>query len=241
MKRWAIPSLAALAIGVLALTMSAVPARADAIDFNFQNGSISTSTGGVVTGTVTATASSNMLTVSRNISPSTSLGPFSIAGTFTFSTGTFISGTGTQTNPFTWGPGGTISVTSGSAAQTVNGTSIAANTMLFSGSFTGNQTATFNDSVAVLIGPFVVGSVNSSLLTALGMTGQSGFHGSLSTNLAITAFGTNGLPSAANLSSGDLTITGTAPTPEPGTLMLFGSGLLGIAGLTRRYLPKSNS
>ena len=238
MKRWAIPSLAALAIGVLALTMSAAPARADAIDFNFQNGSITSTAAGVVTGTVTSTSSSNTLSVARNISPNTSLGPFFFAGTFTFTTGSFSGGTGTQANPFTWGPGGSVSVTTGGSAQTINGVSVAAGTALFTGSFSGTETATFNDSIAVLVGPFVLGSVNSNLLTALGMGSQTTFRGSLSANLAITGFSANGLPTAANLSSGDLTISNT---PEPGTLALFGSGLLGIAGLARRYMLKSNS
>lgn len=238
MKRWAIPSLAALAIGVLALTMSAVPARADGIDFNFQNGSIASTSTGVVTGTVTSTATSNTLSVTRNITPTTSLGPFFFAGTFTFTTGAFAGGVGTQASPFTWGSGGTLSVTTGSSAQTINGASIPAGTLLFTGSFTGTETATFNDTIVLFNGPFVVGTVNSGLMTALGMTGQTQFHGSLGSNFLITSFGSNGLPATANLSSGDLTITNT---PEPGTLALFGSGLLGIAGIARRYLLKNNS
>jgi len=33
--------------------------------------------------------------------------------------------------------------------------------------------------------------------------------------------------------------TGTGPIPEPGTMILFGSGLIGIAGFTRRRFQKS--
>lgn len=226
MKRWAIPSLAALAIGVLALTMSAVPARADAIDFNYLNGTITTGAGGVVTGTVNST-----VTVSRN--GTTVLCCYTIPATFTFTTGTFIGGNGTTTTPYMWNAGGSITVTT--TGGMVNGVSLASST-LFSGAFAGPETAVVNGTTAGLNGMFVLGNINSALAAALNMP-TGAYSGIMQNNLSITSF-VNGVPATASLASGDLTVT---PTPEPGTLILFGSGLLGIAGIARRYLLKSSS
>ena len=63
-----------------ALLVSAVPAVADSVDFNFQNGTLSYTPTGVVTGTVTATTlgSGPELQLARN--GATNLGPFTILG-----------------------------------------------------------------------------------------------------------------------------------------------------------------
>lgn len=227
MKRWVTPSLAALATGVLALTMSAAPAKADAIDFNYIAGAISTGAGGVVSGTVTGN-----ITVSRN--GSTVLCCFAIPATLTFSTGTFVGGSGTTASPYMWNAGGSISVTT--TGGTVNSASIPAST-LFSGSFAGPETAVVNGTTAGLNGMFVSGNMSAVLATALNLSTTNPFTGIMQNNLAITSF-VNGVPATASLASGDLTLS---PSPEPGTLALFGSGLLGIAGLARRYMLKSNS
>ena len=227
MKRWAIPSLAALAIGVLALTMSAAPARADAIDFGYFAGTITTGAGGVVSGNVTGT-----LTISRN--GNTNICCSFIPGTLNFSTGTFVGGSGTMATPYMWAAGGSITVTT--TGGTVNGTAIPAST-LFSGSFAGPETATVNGNTAGLNGTFVTGNVNAAIAAALNLSTTNPFTGIMQNNLSITSF-VNGVPATASLASGDLTLS---PSPEPGTLALFGSGLLGIAGLARRYMLKSNS
>ena len=67
MRRLLLGGFAVLAVA-LALSMSAMPAAADSIDFNFQNGTLSYTPTGVVTGMVTATTlgSGPELQVARN-------------------------------------------------------------------------------------------------------------------------------------------------------------------------------
>ena len=236
MKKAALTLLGVFAVALFALSMTAAPALADSVDFNFQNGTLSNTTTGVVTGTVTATTLTGpgpQLQVARN--GVTNLGPFSILGTFTFTTGAFAGGTGTSTTPFEWNAGGSISVTSGATAL-VNGVNVSSAT-LFTGSFTGMQSAVINlvADNATFTANFVGGNVNAALLAALGFPSTTtGVNGVLTENFVITS--PPGAPLTASLSSGDLTLTPmtSTPIPESGTLLLFGTGLLGMAGVARR-------
>jgi len=127
-------------------------------------------------------------------------------GTVTFTTGAFVSGGPTANG--TLGPGGTFTVTlNGSVMGLPTGT-------VFSGTFTSGtwtihpgNTFTFE------------GDVKSS--NGLGTISLVTFSGSLANGGSI------------DVASGDIVLT-TTEVPEPGTLGLLGTGLVGIGGLLRR-------
>lgn len=138
-------------------------------------------------------------------------------GSLTFSTGALTTGTMQM--------GETID-DAGSFVITGNGTSGMPNGVIFSGSFTGPGLITLAD-----------GTHNYTLtgaLTGTWFTGQkvNGAVIQLTTNVGKGFF--NG---STTLSSGDISITGNGlviVTPEPASMVFFGTGLVGLAGIIRR-------
>jgi len=126
-------------------------------------------------------------------------------GTVTFTTGAFVSGSALAGG--NTGAGGSFTITlNGSVMGVPSGT-------VFTGTFTSGMwtmhaggTWTFSGDVTSSNG-----MATPSLVT---------FSGSLS----------NG---SINVASGDIVVT-TTPVPEPGTLGLLGTGLVGLGGLLRR-------
>jgi len=51
-----------------------------------------------------------------------------------------------------------------------------------------------------------------------------------------TAMSVNFSATANHIGFDDVTLGSSTPVPEPGTLVMFGSGALGLAGLLRRKL-----
>ena len=152
-------------------------------------------------------------------------------GTVNFSTGNFLAETffGGHPTSLTYAPGGVITVVSAVAMGVVP-----AGTTLFTGTFSGNvlfKTTNPNQAFAnwTLFGTIKALTVNKGLLTMLGLPGQ--IAGSLS---AIT-MDIGWKPAGGCLNGGDIILT---PSPEPGTLLLFGSGMLSIAGALRHRLKK---
>ena len=135
-------------------------------------------------------------------------------GTVTFTTGAFTSGDVQMGG--TLAAGGTFTITG-------NGTNGLANGVLFSGTFTCSPGCPVWTLVTL-----TDGTHNYTLQGAL-----QGTNGGVGATIQITINTGKGFFSgSADISSGDTNLT----VPEPGTLVLLGTGLLGIGGLVRKKI-----
>lgn len=138
-------------------------------------------------------------------------------GTVSFSTGNLLSGSLQMGGTF--GGGGSFSVVGNGSNGIPNGT-------IFSGTFTAPVTWALNT---------LANGTHSYTLTGT----MSGSMGSLTTNgvtVQLTVNTGKGFFNGSTaISSGDTSISTTA-VPEPGTLYLFNTGLIGFAGLVRYKL-----
>ena len=133
-------------------------------------------------------------------------------GSFTFTTGAFTSGNAQLGGILA--PGGTLTITG-------NGTNGVPNGVIFSGTFTN---ASWN------IIPLADGSHEYTLTGAIQGNGQVG-----ATVQLVVISGKGYFNGSGRLSSGDTSLS----VPEPGTLSLLGTGLIGLAGVIRRKLSLS--
>jgi hypothetical protein len=137
-------------------------------------------------------------------------------GTVSFSTGSYISTVGAIS---TFNGGGSFQIVSNGSYGLPSG-------VLFSGSFSGPVTLTLEQSSPGGGGTYLLtGNISGTWYNGTTVSGNT-FQGYLFT-------GKNGWMGTSTLGSGDTIIT---TVPEPGTLGLLGTGLVGLAGIVRKKL-----
>ena len=161
-------------------------------------------------GTITGSSASLSLTGSVLIAYGSVVG--TDLGTVSFTTGAFM--TGTPAMGGTLAPGGTFTITGNGSNGVPNGT-------IFSGTFSSSSPVTWN------VITLADGSHQYTLTGAIEGNGKVG----ATVQLAVIS-GKGLFSGTADLSSGDTSLS----VPEPGTLGLLGTGLLGMGGLMRRRL-----
>ncbi len=139
-------------------------------------------------------------------------------GSVAFTTGALASGN--LSTGATFGPGGTFVITSNGQGGLPSG-------VLFTGTFTGTTAWTTTGTVGV------DSSVYYNLSGAISGTWYNGKTVSGSTFQMTVNAGKDGFMGSVAVASGDTNIT---TTPEPGTLGLLGTGLVGLAGIVRKKL-----
>jgi hypothetical protein len=146
-------------------------------------------------------------------------------------TGPGTGGSGTLSNPFTFGPSAANSIAVGGCVD-ISGTTTCGT--LFTGTFQEGEVAySGGGSTLDLTGVEVVGAFSSGLAASLGI--NTAVTGSLAAVLYGSATATAG--GSGYSGSGNLALAGTTlPTPtvpEPSELFLFGTGLVGLATYLR--------
>ncbi len=141
-------------------------------------------------------------------------------GSITFSTGALISGSlqGQVGTPTIFGSGGSFMITS-------NGSNGLPSGVLFNGSFSGNVSWTLVTLANGTHNYTLTGSITGTWFNGTTVNGAT-------VQLTINT-GKGYFDGTTSISSGDTNIT---TVPEPGTLGLLGTGLVGLAGVLRRKM-----
>lgn len=207
---------------VLALLALALPIAASADNISLTNafGSYTISSAGI-------TVAHSQLRSFADSSGSYTPAPNGALGTVSFSTGSLLSGSITSGAVFDGG--GSFDVFGiGKWAKKLTGCPTCKNPIsLFTGSFSGPVTWTLTSGTSKNITYQLVGNISGML-----------WNGRMATGTTVQNFFTNSHWTGNGNGEVRLGSTNATSTPEPGTLGLLGTGIVGIAGIFRRKLMR---